>query len=216
MTWSLKSAMAALVLAGTLPLAVLSTTAVSASSAEATCHAPQLTRLTVTAARTRAKAAGCALRLTGASVTMPAVQTIRTQNVRAGRSAKSVTVSVNPLCPGPADLGPPSGEPLITTGASELVTGLFLEGGPIVDRSAPVCKDLAGKSTGGTITITNDAGTTIANAMKLTPGQLLYVNVPAGPYTISGVFSDGTTAVPITVTVSSDQIVRQDLVDDIP
>jgi hypothetical protein len=216
MTWSLKSGMAALILAATLPLSVVATTGVAASSAQTTCHAPQLTRLTVAAARTRAKAAGCALRLAGASVKMPSIQTIRAQNVPAGRVAKSVTVTVNPLCSGPADPGPPPGEPLITAGASELVTGLFLEGGPVVERSAPVCKNLVGKSTGGTITITNVAGTTIANAMKLTPGQLLYVNVPAGPYTISGVFSNGTTVGPITVTVASDQVVRQDLVIDVP
>ena len=205
-----------LALAGTLPLAVVATTSVAAGSAQTTCHAPQLTRLTVSAARTKARAAGCAIRLAGSSVTNPTVQTIRDQSVPAGRATKSVTVIVNPLCAGPADLGPPPGEPLITAGASELVTGLFLEGGPLVDRSAPVCKDLVGKSTGGTITITNSAGTTIANAMKLTPGQLLYVNVPSGAYTITGVFSDGTAAGPITVTVSSDQVVRQDLVDDAP
>jgi hypothetical protein len=40
--------------------------------------------------------------------------------------------------------------------------------------------------------------------------------VPAGVYTITGVFTGGTTAGPIQVTVASGEIVRQDLVLDAP
>jgi hypothetical protein len=97
-----------------------------------------------------------------------------------------------------------------------LITGLFIEGGPFIERSAPSCKDLVGKSTSGTITITNSVGTVFANNMALSAGQLLYVNVPAGGYTITGVFSGGTTARPIQVSVASGEIVRQDLVLDVP
>jgi hypothetical protein len=147
---------------------------------------------------------------------MPKVQTIHTQSVRPGHTAKVVTVTVNPLCPGAVNIGPPPGEPIMKPGATELITGLFIEGGAFVERSAPVCKDIVGKSTSGTITITNSVGTVLANHMALSAGQLLYVNVTAGQYTISGVLTGGNALGPITVTVPSGEIVRQDLVLDAP
>lgn len=188
----------------------------AAASAHSSCHAPRMIGLTVTAARSRAKISGCQLRLTGASVLMPKIQTIHTQSVRPGQATKLLTVTVNPLCSGPADPGPPPGEPLLTQGQTELITGLFIEGGPLAERSAPVCKDLVGKSSTGTITITNSVGTVIANNMAITAGQLLYVNVTADQYTISGVFANGGAVGPTTVTVPDGEVVRQDLTLDVP
>jgi len=101
-------------------------------------------------------------------------------------------------------------------GPTELISGLFIEGGPFIYRSVPNCESLVGKSSGGTITITNSVGTVIANNMALSAGQLLYVNVTTGAYTISGVFSSGLKAGPITVNVPSGEMVRQDLVLDVP
>jgi len=175
-----------------------------------------MTGLTVKAARSRARVAGCALRLSGAAVKIATVQSIHTQSVRPGLSARVVSVSVNPLCPGPGALGPPPGEPIEKPGATELITGVFLEGGPLVFRSAPACKDLVGKSSSGTITITNSVGTVLANNMALSAGQLLYVNVQPGAYTISGTFTGGSALGPITVNVPSGEIVRQDLVLQAP
>ncbi len=175
-----------------------------------------MTGLTVSVARSRAKVAGCSLRLTGARVQAPTIQTIHTQSVRPGRPARVIAVSVNPLCESPVNPGPPPGEPILKPGPSEIVTGLFIEGGAVMVRSEPVCKTLVGKSDAGTITITNSVGTVIADHMALTAGQLLYVNVPAGTYTVSGVFAGGNKAGPITVTVPSGEIVRQDLVLDVP
>jgi hypothetical protein len=105
---------------------------------------------------------------------------------------------------------------LLTQGQTELITGLFIEGGPLAERSAPVCKDLVGKSSTGTITITNSVGTVIANNMAITAGQLLYVNVTADQYTISGVFANGGAVGPTTVTVPDGEVVRQDLTLDVP
>jgi hypothetical protein len=96
-----------------------------------------------------------------------------------------------------------------------LDTGLFVEGGALIYRSAPNCKDLGGKSSAGTITVTNSAGKVIAD-MTLTAGQLLKVTLDAGQYTISGVFADGNSVAPTTVTVPTGEVVRQDLVLDVP
>jgi hypothetical protein len=147
---------------------------------------------------------------------MPLIQTIHTQSVRPGQITKTVTVSVNPLCGGPVNPGPPPGEPIMKSGATELITGLFIEGGAYIERSMPNCKVLVGKSSAGTITITNSVGTVLDNQMALSAGQLLYVNVPAGTYTISGVLAGGATPRPVTLNVPSGEIVRQDLVLDVP
>jgi hypothetical protein len=97
-----------------------------------------------------------------------------------------------------------------------LDTGLFIEGGAFIFRSAPVCKDLVGKSDAGTITVTNAAGTAIANEVALNAGQLLKITLSAGQYTITGVFAGGNAVGPTTVTVPVGEVVRQDLVLDVP
>jgi hypothetical protein len=213
---SMRSWSVGLVVFSLLPMTFSGTPSGATSTAHATCRAPRMFGLTVATARVRARNAGCRLRLVGAAVTMPTIQTVHTQSARPGQSAKVVTISVNPLCPGSAALGPPPGEPIITPGQTELISGLFIEGGAFIYRSAPNCKSFVGKSSGGTITITNSVGTVIVNHMALTAGQLLYDNVTAGAYTISGVFSGGNRVGPITVNVPSGEVVRQDLVLDVP
>ena len=182
--WSLVAS----VLVAFLPLTVATASSSAASSSRSSCHAPRMIGLTVTAARSEAKKSGCRLRLIGASARMPRIQTIRRQSARPGQVTKLLTLTVNPLCPGTAAQGPPPGEPLLTPGPTELDTGLFIEGGALIYRSAPVCKALIGRSSAGTITVTNFAGTPIAN-MALTAGQLLKVTLSAGQYTITGAVS---------------------------
>ena len=207
-----------LALCGFVPLTVAGNDVVTAAAATS-CHAPRMTGLTVSAARNRAHVAGCRLRFVGAAIRMPTIQTIHTQSVRPGQSARLVTLDVNPLCEGSGAPGPPLGEPIIKSGPTELITGLFIEGGPLIERSAPNCKALVGKSSAGTITVTNSVGTVFANNVALSAGQLLYLNVPVGVYTVSGVIGGGnfvSKVGPITVNVGADQIVRQDLVLPVP
>jgi hypothetical protein len=141
--------LAGLMVTAVLPLSLTGSSSAASASSLTSCRAPRMTGLTVSVARDRARVAGCRVRLTGAKVRMPTIQTIRSQSVPPGRAAKVVTASVNPLCPSSADIGPPPGEPIVKPGPTELITGLFIEGGPPVERSAPVCKDLVGKSSGG-------------------------------------------------------------------
>jgi hypothetical protein len=52
--------------------------------------------------------------------------------------------------------------------------------------------------------------------MRVTAGQLLDVNLTAGDYRVSGVFAGGNKVGPITVTVPAGEVVRRDLVLDVP
>ena len=216
MKWSLRSwlTVVSVVCLSLVPPALA--TSASGATTHASCRVPRMTGLTVKGARSRAAVAGCTLRLIGATVTMPTVQTIHTQSVRPGRRARVVVDRVNPVCPGSAALGPPPGEPLLKPGPTELIAGLFGEGGPLLFRSAPNCKSLVGTSSPGTITVVNAEGTVVVNKMALATGQLLHADVPAGTYTLTGVLKGGTKVGPLTVKVPSGEIVRQDLVIDFP
>ena len=147
---------------------------------------------------------------------MAQIQTIRAQRPGPGRVATLLTVIVNPLCPSSSNFGPPPGEPLETPGPTELDTGLFMEGGAFIYRSAPNCKELVGKSLAGTITVTNAAGTVIADNVAVAAGQLLKITLASGQYTITGVLAGGNKVGPTTVTVPAGEVVRQDLVLLVP
>ena len=208
--------LAVLALVAILPITVTTTSGSADAATLSPCHPPRMIGLTVTAARGKAKQAGCQLRLTGAPVQMPKIQTIRHQSARPGQVTKFLTVTVNPLCPSSGAIGPPPGEPLLTPGPTELETGLFIEGGPFIYRSAPACKDLVGTSSAGRITVTNAAGTAIAKNRTVNEGQLLKIALSAGQYTITGVFAGGNAVGPTKVTVPAGEVVRQDLVLDVP
>lgn len=205
---------AVIVLATLAPLTVAATP-LSAAASTTSCHVPHLTDVTVNVARARARSADCRLRLVGAPISMPMVQTIHTQSARPGSYARFVTLQVNPVCGGAINPGPPPGEPIITSGGPELVTGLFIEGGAYIERSEPHCHTPVGISSAGTITVSTSGGSVFAT-LTLTAGQLMYVDVPVGSYSVSGVFAGGNKVGPIVVNVGADQIVRQDLVLDVP
>jgi len=213
---SLRPWLAVLALMTFLPLTFMAVSSAEAASTHSSCHAPRLIGLTVSAARNRAKTSHCELRLKGASVRMAKIQTIHAQSARPGSIRKLLSVTVNPLCPGSSEIGPPRGEPLLTPGPTVLNTGLFIEGGAFIYRSAPVCKNLVGTSSAGTITVTSAGGTVIANKMTVNAGQELEIALNAGQYTVTGVFAGGNNVGPVTVTVLAGDTVRQDLVLPVP
>jgi len=156
-------------------------------------------------------------------VERPAIQTIlRRQAPRAGRYGTLVTLRVNPLCSGSAEWGPPRGEPFVTAGPTELISGLYLDGGPLRFRSAPRCESLSGTPGAGTITVTNPVtGSTVATRI-VAQGRLAAIPVPPGTYTVTGTFGGAIIngqhqhSLPKTVRIPPERTVRQDLVLNIP
>jgi hypothetical protein len=173
-------------------------------------------------ARERAEQAGCRLQLAGSPVQQPTIQTIRRQSSHTGRREPVVTVWVNPLCSGSAAWGPPQGEPRQVPGPTELVSGLYLDGGPHRFRSAPRCSSLSGDPSAGTIAVTDPTSGAIVATETVAEGQLARIRLPAGTYTITGTFakafsdSQHIQSQPRTVTISSEQTVRQDVWVSIP
>lgn len=186
-------------------------------AAAAKCRTLHLAGLVIAVALERAGQAGCRLRLAGSPVQQPTIQTIRRQSFHTGRRGPVVTVWVNQLCSGSADWGPPQDEPSHAPGPTELVSGLYLDGGPISLRSAPRCASLSGNPSAGTITVTDPASGAIVATETVVEGQLARIHLPTGTYTITGTFANSFSdnqhiqSQPRTVTISSRQTVRQDV-----
>jgi hypothetical protein len=96
---------------------------------------------------------------------------------------------------------------------TELISGLFLDGGPL--RRARQCRP--GVPFPGTITVTSAAtGKVVAND-KVASGHLAKIRLVAGAYTITGTFADAFSnnepikARPRTVTIAAGTTVRQDV-----
>jgi hypothetical protein len=155
------------------------------------CHAPQLRGLTLDVARLKAAKAGCKLRLKGAALKQPEVQTVDRQSPPAGRHSSTVTVWLNPFCVGSAAYGPAIAEPTVTPGPTELVSGFYLDGGPLARFSAPNCKRPEPPPGAGMVEVTNAAGALVAMQTSTT-GRLVKIPLPAGSYTIRGTFLNAT------------------------
>jgi hypothetical protein len=155
-------------------------------------------------------------------VTEAAVQTVATQRPIAGRTAGVVTVWINPLCFRSALPGPPSGEPIVRTGPTRLVSGLFLVGGPGVSFSSPKCVFRPESPWAGTITVSDPSTGAIIATRNVAKGQLAAFDLTPGEYTINGTFANAHAngapidAFPHTVNVPLDKTVRQDVSFDVP
>lgn len=139
------------------------------------------------------------------------------QSPRAGSRARAVTVWLKPLCVQSADPGPPAGEPFVTHGSTELVTGLFLEGGPLF--RAVRCR--VGKPSPGTVTVIDTTTGKVIASQTVVNGQLARIPLRPGTYTVQGTVANAlVNGQPIstlsrTVTITAGTVVRQDVVANI-
>jgi hypothetical protein len=184
-------------IAGLLLVAALTPLCPAAASAAAqpkaptggVCRAPRLTRLTLEAARRRATHAGCRLSVKGAPLEDASIQTVERQSPAPGRRSASLIVSLNPFCRGSAAYGPAIKEPAVTTGPAELVSGFYLNGGPLARFSYPHCRRPEPKPGAGTVAVLDASGDVVATK---TSKENEFVRIPlaAGSYTIRGTFLD--------------------------
>jgi hypothetical protein len=118
-------------------------------------------------------------------------------------------------CGQSADLVLPNREPRARRDAGELISGLYLAGGPAA--SSRHCRTEA--SSPGTITVTSE-GRTIATR-SLAAGGLAKIRLNPGAYMITGTFADATsegrpiTTRPQRVRIPVDRIIREDVVANI-
>jgi hypothetical protein len=143
---------------------------------------------------------------------------IERQSPEPGAPATAVTVWLRPLCRQSADPGPPPGEPFIRRGPTSLVSGLFLDGGPLRRRSS--CR--SGTPSPGTIEVLDPADTHLIARQRVRAGKLADVRLAPGSYLVRGTFADATRngmamqTLPVRVLIPAHRIVRRDVVANIP
>ena len=191
------------------------------AAAHSRCRAPRLRGLTLQRARTRAAHAGCRLRIRGSRVQPAAIQTVARQAPGAGARAGVVTVWVNPLCSRTGASGPPPGEPILTPGPTRLISGLFIEGGPLILFSNPGCTFKPEQPGAGTISVTDPGTGAIVATETVSAGRLASFSLVPGTYRINGTFADATAdgapfTAHTTVTIPAGEIVRQDVTAFVP
>lgn len=184
------------------------------------CRVPNLVGLTLSEARVRAGQSGCAVRTRDVQGPGPRPQQrIVQQAPLAGHRAHAISVWLVPRCPKPGPTAPLTHEPSETAGPTELISGIYLSGGPATPPW--VCPRVPAPSA-GTISVVNPAtGATVVNA-DVVQGQLATIPLAPGTYTIEGTDSDAHSngiamrAGPQTVTIPAGMTVRQDIFVSVP
>ena len=220
--WAMRMCTGAVLVVVTTVLCVVSVSAAQpVGRASRVCRVPRLTGLTLSVARQRVAHAGCALRVKGTPLEGADVQTIERQSPAGGRRSGRVTVWLNPFCEREAEYGPEIKEPVVTAGPTKLVTGFYLEGGPVDRRfSTPHCKLPEPAPGAGSVDVIDPSGVTVATKTSA-QGHFVEIALPAGSYTIRGTFLNATIngVHPIhtqSVVIPAGHTVRQDFILSIP
>jgi hypothetical protein len=199
--------------------AAMATAAVSAASAAITpradgCIAPRLVGLTDRAAMHKARAAGCIVHLTGAPLRQATVQTIAAQTPAAGHRGAVVRLMLNPFCIGSALAGPPPEG--MRPGPTELITGLYVVGGPALPYSSPRCRRKPGKPAAGTIDVLDPAGSTVVASRTAKRGRRMTFRLAPGRYRVSGVTQEGPQIFARPFTIRAGYTTRRYVIEPVP
>jgi hypothetical protein len=172
----------------------------AADQAASGCRSPDVVGVSLAMARHVIGASGCQvvihqLPAHGRFVTPDGAddrQLVARQSPGPGGRTSAVTVSLRPLCSQPAEPGPAVIGPISRPGPTELVAGLFREGGP--PRLMPNCR--TGSPAGGVLTISSASGRVIAHR-TVKPGKYGVFPLAPGSYTVSGTTGDTANGAPI-------------------
>jgi hypothetical protein len=121
-----------------------------------------------------------------------------------------VTATQYAACPKPAVAVAPH-EPYVTRGPTEIVVGLYVQGGAF----DPNCRRQPPRGPyGGTVVVRGASGAVVARETLRVSGKLFVIHVAPGRYTIST--QRGGFVEPESVTVRAGYTVRRDLFEDVP
>jgi hypothetical protein len=180
-------ALAALATGGTLPAA-----AGGAKPAGEGCVAPDVVGVNLAMARRALSSSGCGVTVRqlpghGSFVTPSGPdgrQIVARQSPGGGGRTSSVTVFLEPLCAQPAQPGPKHAGAEQRRGPTELVAGLYVEGGPL--QTSPHCRNALPQ--GGTLTVSSSAGEIVASR-RVRDGHFAIFPLAPGSYVLAGSLS---------------------------
>jgi hypothetical protein len=124
---------------------------------------------------------------------------------------QAVVLARHQQCPTPAVAVAPR-EPYVTRGPTEVVVGLYVQGGALL----PDCPAQPRGPDGGTVTVSARDGRIVARETLGTSGKLFVLPVPPGTYTIGAQIAGGVRLQSVSVTVGRGDTVRHDLFEDVP
>lgn len=124
----------------------------------------------------------------------------------------AVAVAAAAACPAPS-VPPAPHEPTRMPGPTELIAGLYMQGGAIVMG----CPQLPRGPYAGTLTVTSvRSGRVVARRTHARAGRLFAIGLPAGVYRVGGRIAGGLQAMARIVRIPAGHSVRQDLFVDVP
>jgi hypothetical protein len=179
------------------------------------CVTPRLVGMTERVAVRRADAAGCVVHLDGARLKQATVQTIAAQTPAPGTRSDAVRLTLNPLCVGSALAGPPHDEG-IRPGPTELITGLYVVGGPALPYSSPHCRRQPGQPAPGTIDVLDPAGGAVVATRTVKRGRLMRFRLAPGRYQVSGRDSQGVKIFARSFTIRTGYTTRRYVIEPVP
>jgi hypothetical protein len=107
----------------------------------------------------------------------------------------------------------PRHEPLVTRGPTELIAGLYVQGGAFIVG----CPQRPRGPYAGTLTATSvRTGRRVARETLTKPGKLFVLALAPGRYVLRATESGGLRAAPVRVTIPAHRTVRQDVFIDVP
>jgi hypothetical protein len=124
---------------------------------------------------------------------------------------QAVALAQHAPCPKPTVAVAPR-EPYVTRGPTEVVVGLYVQGGAII----PSCPQEPRGPYGGTVTVSAHGGRIVARETLHAAGKLFVLRVAPGSYTIGAKFASSVRVQPVSATVREGYTTRHDLFEDVP
>jgi hypothetical protein len=109
-------------------------------------------------------------------------QLVARQRPLRGVRTPDVTLWLEPLCAQPAQPGPRRRGPVTSAGPNELISGLFVQGGPL--QRAPHCR--IGVPAGGVLTVSSASGGRVIARRSVRPGHYGIFPLSPGRYLLAG------------------------------
>lgn len=200
--------------------------ATSAEQSHGSCLAPDVVGVSLKMATHALVASGCHVMVRqlpghGEFVAPKAPdgrQLVGRQSPHAGNRSNTVTIWLKPLCVQSAQPGPTDHLPAVSRGPTELISGLFLRGGPLL--RAPRCR--RGTPSAGTVTVAAAEGGRIIARRSVGAGRYAVFPLSPGRYLVGGTFASATRngrpieIPPVSVTISAHRTTRRNVVAEIP
>jgi hypothetical protein len=182
------------------------------------CVTPKLVGMSEQAARRTARAAGCIVTLHGGPLQQATIQTIAGQTPAPGVRSVTVRLTLNPLCFGSALSGPPPDQGM-RPGPTELITGLYLVGGPAIAYSSPHCRRPPGKPESpapGTIDVLDPGGGSVVASRTATRGRRVRFQLAPARYRVTASAQHEARLVGRPFTIKAGYTTRRYLIEPVP